>query len=98
MDGERTLDLARCARSGGEPARAASRKGLNSGLRPAQDERMYVMRTFVSVHHLEIDQVPNHPEFVGYAVRAQHVARGARDMLGANGISDAFGVIRHLIN
>jgi len=26
------------------------------------------------------------------------VARAARDMLGGNGISDEFGVIRHLVN
>ena len=30
--------------------------------------------------------------------KALEVARAARDMLGANGISDEFGVIRHLVN
>jgi glutaryl-CoA dehydrogenase len=30
--------------------------------------------------------------------KALDVARAARDMLGANGISDEFGVIRHLVN
>jgi glutaryl-CoA dehydrogenase len=27
-----------------------------------------------------------------------HIARVARDMLGANGISDEYGIIRHMLN
>ena len=30
--------------------------------------------------------------------KALDIARSARDMLGGNGISDAYGVIRHLVN
>ena len=30
--------------------------------------------------------------------KALAIARSARDMLGGNGISDDFGVIRHLVN
>ncbi len=30
--------------------------------------------------------------------KALDIARAARDMLGGNGISDEFGVIRHLVN
>jgi hypothetical protein len=30
--------------------------------------------------------------------KALNIARNARDMLGGNGISDEFGVIRHLVN
>jgi glutaryl-CoA dehydrogenase len=30
--------------------------------------------------------------------KALEIARVARDMLGGNGISDEFGVIRHLVN
>jgi glutaryl-CoA dehydrogenase len=30
--------------------------------------------------------------------KALDVARAARDMLGGNGISDEYGVIRHLVN
>jgi glutaryl-CoA dehydrogenase len=30
--------------------------------------------------------------------KALEVARAARDMLGGNGISDEFGVIRHMVN
>jgi glutaryl-CoA dehydrogenase len=30
--------------------------------------------------------------------KALDVARAARDMLGGNGISDEFGVIRHMVN
>ena len=30
--------------------------------------------------------------------KALEVARTARDMLGGNGISDEFGVIRHMVN
>jgi len=32
------------------------------------------------------------------AAKALDIAREARDMLGANGISDEFGVIRHMMN
>jgi len=30
--------------------------------------------------------------------KALHIAREARDMLGGNGISDEYGVIRHMVN
>jgi glutaryl-CoA dehydrogenase len=32
------------------------------------------------------------------ASKALHIARVARDMLGANGISDEYGIIRHMLN
>src|ERR1700688_3959579 len=57
---------------------AKSRKRLNAGLCPTQDECVNVVRALVGVHHFEIHEMANHAEFVRNAVAAQHVARGAR--------------------
>src|SRR5271169_2579581 len=64
------------------------RKRLNPRLRPAQNERVDIVSTFVGIHHLEIDDVANHSELVRYAVAAQHIARRARHIQRlATGIS-----------
>src|SRR3546814_8538339 len=57
--------------------RQSLEKRLQSGLRPAQDQRVHVVRAFVRVDHLEIDQMAGDAELVGNTVAAQHVARQA---------------------
>src|SRR5687768_814452 len=54
-------------------------EGLDSGLRPAEDQGVDIVGALVGVDHLEVDEVADHPELVRDAVAAQHVARGARD-------------------
>src|SRR3546814_14348979 len=45
--------------------RQSLEKRLQSGLRPAQDQRVHVVRAFVRVDHLEIDQMEGDAELVG---------------------------------
>ena len=49
-------------------------------LRPAEDQRMHVVRPLVGVHHFQIDDVADDAELVRNAVAAQHVTRRAGDV------------------
>src|SRR5207248_4268102 len=55
-------------------------KSLDPGDRTPEDQRVDVVRAFVGVDHLEVDDVADHAELVRDAVAAEHVARGARDV------------------
>src|SRR5690349_5840884 len=55
-------------------------EGLDAGDGAAEDQRMDVVRALVGVHDLEVHRVADHAEFVGDAVAAEHVARGACDV------------------
>src|SRR5881396_2119288 len=52
-------------------------KGLDAGLRAAEDQGVDVVRAFVGVDHLEVDEVADDAELVGDAVAAEHVATDA---------------------
>ena len=56
------------------------RKRRDAGLRAAEDQRVHVVRAFVGVHDLEVDEMPDDAELVDDAVAAEHVARDARDV------------------
>src|SRR5438552_3475157 len=55
-------------------------KGLDAGLRAAEDQGVDVVRAFVGIDHLQVDDVADDAELVGDAIAAQHVAREARDL------------------
>ena len=64
----------------GPVVRLSSEKCLQAGLRPSQDERMYVVRALVCVHGFQIDHVTDHFVFFGNAVAAVHDAGRAGDI------------------
>src|SRR5438309_2611326 len=64
----------------GDKLSAIAGEGLDPGLRAAEDQRVDVVRAFVGVDDLEVDDVADDAEFVGDAVAAEHVARGAGDV------------------
>jgi len=49
-------------------------------LRATEDQRMDVMRAFVSVHDLEIDEMTDDTKLVDDAIAAEHVASDACDV------------------
>src|SRR3989441_5087824 len=53
---------------------------LNAGDGAPEDQGVDVVRAFVGVDHLEVDDMADHAELVRDAVAAEHVARGARDV------------------
>ncbi len=55
-------------------------KGSNPRLRPPQDQRMDIVRTFVSIHNLQINQMPRHPKLIRDAVAPHHVPRQPRNI------------------
>src|SRR5713101_2305158 len=57
-----------------------SAERLDPGDRTPEDQRMDVVRAFVSVNHLKVDDVADHAELVRDAVAAEHVACDARDV------------------
>src|SRR5258707_15702894 len=79
-----------CCPAAGSPssrtAMAAARstvpliEGLNTGDGAPQDQRVDVVRAFVGIDDLEVDEVADDAELVGDAVAAEHVARHARDV------------------
>src|SRR6266850_1237653 len=64
----------------GDKLSAIAGEGLDAGLRAAEDQRVDVVRAFVGIDHLEVDDMADDAELVGDAVAAQHVAREARDL------------------
>src|SRR6266480_6990083 len=63
-----------------EKAAELGGKGLDAGLRAAEDQGVDVVRAFVGIDHLQVDDVADDAELVGDAVAAQHIAREARDL------------------
>src|SRR5207302_4007130 len=61
-------------------ARRLTGEGLDAGLRAPEDERVDIVRAFVGIDHLQVDDVADDAELVGDAVAAQHIAREARDL------------------
>src|SRR5438445_8281906 len=55
-------------------------KGLDAGLRAAEDQRVDVVRALVGVDHLQVDDVADDAELVGNPVAAEHVARSTCDI------------------
>jgi hypothetical protein len=55
-------------------------ESLYPRLRPAEDERMNVVRSLVGVHRLEVRHVTEYDVLVRDPVTAVHVARGPRDI------------------
>src|SRR2546429_97547 len=55
-------------------------EGLDAGLRAPEDQRVDIVRAFVGIDHLQVDDVADDAELVGDAVAAQHIAREARDL------------------
>src|SRR5437773_2635395 len=58
----------------------SSAERLDSGDRTPEDQGVDVVRAFVGVDHLEVDDMADDAELVRDAVAAEHVARGARDV------------------
>ena len=52
----------------------------NAGDRPAEDQRVDVVRTLIRVHDFKIHEVPCDAEFVADPVSAQHVPRDPRNV------------------
>src|SRR5205823_2698849 len=80
MKSLRSSSLSMALPSFHEKAAELGGKGLDAGLRAAEDEGVDVVRAFVGIDHLEVDDVADDAELVGDAVAAQHVAREARDL------------------
>src|SRR5256885_8802399 len=55
-------------------------KGLDAGLRAAEDQGVDVVRAFVGIDHLQFDDVADDAELVGDAVAAEHIAGDARNV------------------
>src|SRR6476659_2817417 len=58
----------------------SSAECLDAGDGAAEDQRVDVVRAFVGIDHLEVDDMADHAELVRDAVAAEHVARGAGDV------------------
>lgn len=59
-------------------ASPASEERLDAGLGTTQDQRMDILRTFVSVDHFQVLHVTHHRILIRDTVAAQHVAGFAR--------------------
>ena len=55
-------------------------KCLYPRLRSSQYQRVNIMRTFIGIHRFQIHYMPDDMIFIGDAVAAVHIARGARDL------------------
>src|SRR5207253_4931 len=75
-----------CSRSIARATRRAafaagrSEERLNPGLRPAEDQGVDIVGALIGVDSFQVAQHAHHMKFVGDAVAAVHVARGARDL------------------
>ena len=59
----------------GRPSEGSCGECLDAGDRAPQDQRVDVVRAFVGVDHLQVDQVARDAELVADAVATHHVAR-----------------------
>jgi hypothetical protein len=57
-----------------------SEERLNARLGPPEDQRVNVVRAFIGIDDLEVDEMPGDTELVGDAVAAEHVARETGDI------------------
>ncbi len=49
-------------------------------LRAAEDQRVHIVRAFVGIHNLQVDEMPDDAELVDDTVCAEHIAGDARDV------------------
>ena len=67
-------------------------------MRTSQNQRVYVMGAFVRIYGFQIHLMPDHMKLIRHAVTTVHIARDARDILGAAGISAEYVPVRHMLN